>query len=208
MNMIKRSTKLTLSVAVLTVIITGCSTTPVEYGPSYGRVDATVTHNQFDSSGFAVGEVLEIVSYMMPRMMVNPYVMASIDGNQGDLTKVPRVVVLPIKNNTRFTLNKGVFMNRLRSELNKQAGGKLLFLARENMPELQAEMDLIGTQTVTTADFFLTGTVDGVTSQGVHGGAKESYLYSFRLIDVKTQGIIWEDNYTVSKVAMERLINR
>lgn len=208
MKKMKHSITFDLFASVFALIITGCTTTPVDYGPQVGRVDATVAHDQFDSKGFAVGEVLEIVSYMMPRMMVNPFVMAAIDNSQGDLTKVPRVVVLPIKNNSNSRLNKGTFMNRFRSELNKQADGKLLFLARENMPELEAEMDLIGNQTVTTADFFLTGTVDGMTSRGAVGGTKESYLYSFRLIDVKTQGIIWEDNYTVSKVAMERLINR
>jgi len=207
MGNVKQSAAAALWALGITAVLSGCST-PVDYGPSVGRVDPSLTHNEFDSSGFAVGEVLEIVNYMMPRMMVNPYVMQAISSSQGDLTRVPRVVVLPVKNNTRFTLNRGVFMNRFRSELNKQAGGKLLFLARENMPELEAEMDLIGSRTVTTADFFLTGTIDGLTSRGASGGSKESYLYSFRLIDVKTQGIIWEDNYTVSKVAVERLINR
>jgi len=190
------------------ILMAGCASTPPEYRASAGRVDSTLTHNQFDSSGFAVGEVLEVVSYMMPRMMANPFVMRAVENGKVDFSKVPRVVVLPVKNNTRFTLNKGIFMNRFRSELNKQAMGKMLFLARENMPELEAEMELKGKTTITTADFFLTGTIDGLTSHGASGGNKESYLYSFRMIDVNTQAIIWEDNYTISKVAVERLINR
>jgi len=194
--------------ACLALLAWGCEITPSYDQPRLARVDPTVQDPQISSSGFLVNEVLEIVAYMMPRMMANPFLNKAIEGGAGDVAKVPKIAVLPVKNNTRFALNKDVFMNRFRSELNKQANGKILFLARENIEDLKAERRLKGQQGVTTADYFLTGTVDGMTTPGSAGGGQESYLYSFRLIDTSNDVIIWEDNYTISKIAVERLINR
>ena len=99
-------------------------------------------------------------------------------------------------------------MRRLRSELSKKALGKIIFLAREDLSDLRAERKLRGESGVTTADYFLTGSIDGMTAAGTMGGSQESYLYSFRLVDTRTDAIIWEDNKVISKIAMERLINR
>lgn len=176
--------------------------------PRLSRVDPTVGQEDIGTSGFAINEVLEIAAYMMPRMRASPLLNQSIAKGEQNPDLIPKIVILPVKNNTRFALNKGVFMNRLRSELNKKALGKIFFLARENIDDLQSERQLRGESGITTADYFLTGTIDGMTAAGSRGGSQESYLYSFRLIDTRNDIIIWEDNYIISKIAMERLINR
>ena len=196
----------TFFAVLLIFCLEGCM--PAYNQPRLSRVDPTVQDPQIGSSGFAVSEVLEIVAYMMPRMMANPFLNQSIQKGLEDTDKIPKIVVLPVENNTRFTINKGLFMRRLRSELNKQAVGKILFLARENLAELDSERQLKGKKGITTANYFLTGTIDGMTTPGTRGGSQESYLYSFRLIDVDNDIIIWEDNYVISKVAIVRLVNR
>ena len=49
---------------------------------------------------------------------------------------------------------------------------------------------------------------DGMTAPGTMGGGQETYFYSFRLVDTRNDMIVWEDKYEISKIAMERLINR
>lgn len=176
--------------------------------PVTSRVDPTTVNPQVRNSGFAVNEVLEIAAYMMPRLMANPFLQQRIQEGKGDVSQIPKIVILPVKNNTRFPLNKGIFTRRLRSELNKKALGKILFLARERQQELIQERKLMGKTGMSTADLFLTGSIDGMTAPGVRGGSQESYLYNFSLIDTRNDIIIWEDNYVISKIAIDRMINR
>jgi len=123
------------------------------------------------------------------------------------------VVLDPVKNNTRFPINKDMFLTRIRVELNSQARGKVLFLARERMAALEHERDLKQSGAVTSssdpravefkgADFFLTGQLDSLTSR-TSAGTSDYVLYTFQLIDARTSDIVWEDKAEVKKQGLE-----
>lgn len=125
----------------------------------------------------------------------------------------PSVVLEPVVNNTRFPINKDIFLTRIRTQLNAKAVGQVSFLDREMMATLERERELKRTGQVTAsadprpnefggADFFLTGKLDGMTTR-TSAGTSDYVLYSFRLTDARTSRIVWEDSAEVKKQGLE-----
>ena len=126
---------------------------------------------------------------------------------------VPRIVLDPVVNDTRFPLNKDIFNDRIRIELNKNSLGKVRFLARDRMQALERERELKQTGQVTAAadpnvtefrgaDYFLTGKLSGMTTK-TSAGTSDYVLYSFQLIDARTSEIVWEDSSEIKKQGLE-----
>jgi len=125
----------------------------------------------------------------------------------------PRIVLDPVVNETRFPINKDIFLTRIRTQLNAQAAGKVLFLARDRMAALEREKQLKQSGQVTSssdpnvvefkgADFFLTGKLEGMTTR-TSKGTSDYVLYSFQLIDARTSDIIWEGSDEIKKQGLE-----
>ena len=85
-----------------------------------------------------------------------------------------------------------MFLTRIRAELNKQARGKIQFVARDRMASLEKERQLKqqGALTSTTdpnqqefkgADYFLTGNLQGLSTR-TKAGTSDYILYAFQLI--------------------------
>jgi PBP1b-binding outer membrane lipoprotein LpoB len=52
------------------------------------------------------------------------------------------------------------------------------------------------------ADFFLTGTLQGLTTR-TSAGTSDYILYAFQLIDARTSEIVWEDAAEIKKQGLE-----
>lgn len=204
--------KLSLLVAVAAVAaFTGCATSGVK-NPS----GVPVTVMKTDEQGFVAGTGIESqdlvsVTEKMARGIVG------IPQIAGAKTP-PRVVLEPVKNETRFPINKEIFLTRIRTQLNSKATGKVIFLARENMAALERERALKQSGQVTAssdpnvvefkgADYFLTGSLQGMTTKAA-AGTSDYVLYSFRLIDARTSDIIWEDAAEIKKQGLEDAVYR
>ena len=170
-----------------------------------------VTEMQSDERGFVTGTGIESqdlvsVTDKMARSLVNtPEI--------NDFSGMPRIVLDPVINNTRFPIQQGIFLTRIRSLLNSRTRGKMRFLARERMDALRAEREMKRTGELTSssdpnvqefkgADFFLTGKLDGQTTR-TSAGTSDYVLYSFQLIDARTSEIIWEDFSELKKQGLE-----
>jgi PBP1b-binding outer membrane lipoprotein LpoB len=125
----------------------------------------------------------------------------------------PRIVIDPVKNDTRFPINKDLFTDRIRIQLNSKATGRVVFLARDRMQALEREQALKQSGKVQSssnpdvvefkgADFFLTGKLGGLTTR-TSQGTSDYILYSFQLIDARTSDIVWEDSAEVKKQGLE-----
>ena len=199
-NALKASTFL-----VLLVYITGCAS-----GVS-NPSGVPVTEMQSDERGFVTGTGIESqdlvsVTDKMARSLVNtPEI--------NDFPGMPRIVLDPVINNTRFPIQQGIFLTRIRTLLNSRTRGKMRFLARERMDALRAEREMKRTGELTSssdpdvqefkgADFFLTGKLDGQTTR-TSAGTSDYVLYSFQLIDARTAEIIWEDFSELKKQGLE-----
>jgi penicillin-binding protein activator len=190
----------------LTGIVSGCASSGVR-NPS----GVPVTEMRADERGFVAGTGIESqdlvrVTDQMARSILGTPRIASAQGQ-------PRIVLIPVVNNTRFPINKDIFLTRIRTELNRKAAGKVLFLARDNMRTLENERALKQTGQVTAssdpnvvefrgADFFLTGKLEGIPTR-TSAGTSDYVLYAFQLIDARTTDIIWEDSVEIKKQGLE-----
>ena len=164
-----------------------------------------------DERGFVAGTGVEsqdivAVTDKMARSLLGIPEIANAQG-------IPRVVLEPVINDTRFPISKDIFLTRIRTELNRNARGKVIFLARERMDALEYERGLKQSGQVTSnsdpnvvefkgADFFLTGKLQGLSTRTAQG-TSDYVLYSFQLIDARTSDIIWEDAAEVKKQGLE-----
>lgn len=195
-----------LFVVALAAIFTGCASSGVK-----NPEGVPVTVMRPDEQGFVAGTGIEsqdlvAVTDKMARSILSIPQIANAQGT-------PRIVLDPVKNETRFPINKDMFLTRIRVQLNSKAQGKALFLARDRMAALEKERALKQSGQVTSssdpnvvefkgADFFLTGTLQGLSTR-TRAGTGDYILYSFQLIDTRTTDIIWEDSAEVKKQGLE-----
>ncbi len=187
-------------------ILSGCASSGVK-NPS----GVPVTQMRPDEQGFVAGtgvesqDLVAVTDKMSKSILTTPQITSA----QG----VPRIVLDPVNNNTRFPINKDIFLTRIRTELNKKSSGKVIFLARDRMATLERERQMKQAGQVTSssdpnkvefrgADFFLTGTLSGLSTR-TSAGTSDYILYSFQLIDARTSEIIWEDSAEIKKQGLE-----
>jgi PBP1b-binding outer membrane lipoprotein LpoB len=198
-------TKLLLPITTA-ALVAGCASSGVKNPSGTG-----VTQLRPDEQGTVTGTGVEsqdlvAVTDKMARSVLGIPQIAS--------AAAPPIVVLdPVDNQTRFPINKDIFLTRIRSELNSKCRGKVMFLARDRMAALEKERNLKREGAVTAsndphvqefkgADFFLTGTLQGLSTR-TSKGTSDYILYAFQLIDARTSAIVWEDNAEIKKQGLE-----
>jgi PBP1b-binding outer membrane lipoprotein LpoB len=199
-------TSLSLGLVSTVVLLSGCASSGVK-NPS----GVPVTEMKADERGFVAGTGVE----SQDLVAVTDKMARGILGIQqiANAATPPRIALDPVINETRFPINKDIFLTRIRTQLNAKSQGKVVFLARERMAALEKERDLKRTGQVTAtsdpklqefkgADYFITGKLQGLTTR-TKAGTSDYVLYSFQLIDVRTSEIIWEDSAEMKKQGLE-----
>ena len=201
----KTITKLILPFS-LAALVAGCASSGVKNPSGIG-----VTRMNADEQGFVAGTGVEsqdlvAVTDKMSRSILGIPQIAN--------APTPPIIVLdPVDNQTRFPLNKDIFLTRIRTQLNSKSAGKVTFLARERMAALEKERNLKreGAVTATSdpakqeflgANYFLTGSLQGLSTR-TSKGTSDYILYAFQLIDARTSAIIWEDSAEIKKQGLE-----
>jgi PBP1b-binding outer membrane lipoprotein LpoB len=121
-------------------------------------------------------------------------------------TTPPKIAFSQVINNSNDYIDGDAFLRKMRTELIKNAEGRLAFLdraiidqiERENRDKARGKRTASGEQTPMGADFFLTGTIDSIDR--VAGAGRTQYLrLSFRLTDAGSSVVVWEDEYEIKK---------
>ena len=192
-------------------LLTGCATSGVRNPSATG-----VTEMRGDEKGFVGGTGVESqdlirVSDKIARGILSAPQIAN--------AATPPVVVLdPVLNETRFPINKNIFLDRIQAQLISKAAGKVTFLARERMETLQRERDAKRAGSVTSssdanvqefkgADYFLTGKLSGLSTSSKNG-VSDYILYTFQLIDARTSAIVWGGDDEIKKQAQSDAVYR
>ena len=187
-------------------LVAGCASSGVK-NPS----GVPVTRMNADEQGFVAGtgvesqDLVAVTDKMARSVLAIPQIAGA--------TTPPVVVLDPVNNETRFPINKDIFLTRIRSQLNSRTAGKVTFLARDRMAALEKERNLKREGAVTAgsdpqkqefkgADYFLTGTLQGLSTR-TKAGTSDYILYAFQLIDARTSAIVWEDNAEIKKQGLE-----
>lgn len=190
----------------LAAVMAGCASSGVKNPSGTG-----VTVMRADETGFVAGTGIEsqdlvAVTDKIARNILNVSEIRNAVGT-------PYVVLDPVINETRFPINKEIFLDRIQTELISKAGGKVRFLARERLAALERErqMKRSGQVTSTTdpmvnefkgADYFLTGKLQGLTTR-TSRGTSDYILYTFELIDARSSVIVFKDSMEVKKQGLE-----
>jgi PBP1b-binding outer membrane lipoprotein LpoB len=195
------------SLALGATFLGGCTASQGVRNPS----GVPVTEMNPDERGFVAGTGVEsqdlvMVTDKMARSILGiPQIAAARTS--------PFVVIEPVANETRFPINKDIFLTRIRTQLNEKAAGRVSFLDREMMKTLVRERELKQTGQVTAsadpnavefrgADYFLTGKLQSITTK-TSAGVSDYVLYSFRLTDARTSVIVWESSAEIKKQGLE-----
>ena len=201
-------TRITIPIcgAAIAVLVAGCASSGVK-----NPTGVPVTHMTADEQGFVAGTGMEsqdlvMVADKMARSILSIPQIANA-------ATPPTIVLNPVDNQTRFPINKEIFLTRIRAQLNSKARGKVLFLARNQMEALEKERNRKREGQVTAssdptvqefkgADYFLTGTLQGMSTR-TKAGTSDYVLYSFQLTDARTSVIVWEDMAEMKKQGLE-----
>jgi PBP1b-binding outer membrane lipoprotein LpoB len=190
----------------------GCATTEGVRNPT----GVPVTEMKPDERGFVAGTGVEsqdlvAVTDKMARGILGVPEIAHA-------RTTPRIVLDPVKNETRFPINKDIFNDRILNRLMEHAAGKVRFLARDRMAALERERNLKRTGQVTAssdpnvnefrgADYFLTGKLQGMSTR-TSQGTSDYIMYSFELIDARTSEIVWRGSAEIKKQGLEDAVYR
>ena len=170
-----------------------------------------VTHMKADEQGFVAGtgvesqDLVTVADKMARSILSIPQI--------ANAPTPPTIVLNPVDNQTRFPINKEIFLTRIRAQLNSQARGKVMFLARSQMEALEKERNRKREGQVTAssdpnvqefkgADYMLTGSLQGLSTR-TKAGTSDYILYDFHLIDARTSVIVWEDSAEIKKQGLE-----
>ncbi len=205
----KRFLSLVLPAALL--LTAGCASSGVKNPSGVG-----VTEMNADEKGFVTGTGIEsqdivTVADQMCRGLLG------ID-RIANATTPPRIALDPVINETRFPINKDIFLTRMMAQLTAKSGGKVVFLARERMEALKKERDLKRAGEVTAssdpnvqefkgADYFLTGKLQGLSTR-TSRGTSDYVLYTFELIDARTSEIVWAGEHEIKRQGLEDAVYR
>jgi len=195
-----------LSAGAASLFLSGCASRGVQ-NPS----GVPVTEMKPEERGFVAGTGIEsqdlvaVTDKMARKILSTPEI--------ANAKTTPRIVIDPVVNETRFAINKDLFTDRIRAQLNENANGKVRFLARDRMKTLERERELKQQGQVTAssdpnvvefkgADYFLTGKLGGMSGR-TSAGVSDYVLYTFQLIDARTSEIVWEGSSEIKKQGLE-----
>jgi PBP1b-binding outer membrane lipoprotein LpoB len=210
MKILKLASQLAATTASA-ALLAGCASSGVKNPSGTG-----VTEMRADEKGFIAGTGVESqdlvrVSDKIARGILSAPQIAN--------ASTPPVVVLdPVLNETRFPINKNIFLDRIQANLLSKAAGKVTFMARERMALLEREREAKRTGQVTSssdarlqefrgADYFLTGKLSGLSS-ATGGGVSDYILYTFQLINARTGEIVWGGDDEIKKQGVSDAVYR
>jgi len=197
--------------SVLLALLTGCASSGVKNPSGIG-----VTEMRADEKGFVAGTGVESQDLVA---VTDKMARSILDTPQVRNAPNPPVVVLdPVLNETRFPINKDMFLTRIQVLLNSKCEKKVQFLARDRMAALEHERDLKRTGQVTSSsdpklvefkggDFLLTGKLQSLTTRNSRG-ISDYVLYSFELVNARTSEIVWQDFAEIKKQGLEDAVYR
>lgn len=196
------------SLAALAAVFSGCAS----YGLHHSST-SPVTQMRTDERRLIAGSTVEShdIATLAEKMAHEILFTPEIANAKG----VPRIVLLPLKNDSRFPVNKEMFLERIITLLNEKSAGKVRFQPRDRV-ELDKDRDfqqsgrLPGSTDPAQfkgADFMLAGRLVAART-GSPAGISDSVLYSFTLIDPNTSDIVCKKSHEMKKQGLESVLYR
>jgi len=129
--------------------------------------------------------------------------------------KPPTIAFVDMVNNSDEILNADDLLYKMRTELIKNSGGKMVFLDRDIIEQIRIErrdkqrgkVTTSGGKALYGADFFLAGRVESI--RRTRGRRQTKYMrISVRLTDASSSAIVWENDYELKKMVVRGVYDR
>ncbi|MCX5684591.1 MAG: hypothetical protein NT049_13005 [Planctomycetota bacterium] len=127
----------------------------------------------------------------------------------------PTIAFFEMVNNSDELLNAEDILYKIRTELIKNSGGKMMFLDRDAIEKIKTERRDKERGKVTSssnkalygADFFMSGRIEGIRLS--RGRRETEYIrISVRLTDAQSSAIVWENDYEFKKALLRGVYDR
>ena len=127
----------------------------------------------------------------------------------------PTIAFAKVENRSSVPLDTKMFLEKIRTLLMKNTGGKIAFLNRDKAEEIYRERDMKRSgevaggpkKAVLGADYFLTGTVSAIDKGD--GKWRSTFMrYEFNLTDAESSQLIWANEYEVKKVGKKGMFDQ
>ncbi|CAG1019339.1 hypothetical protein BURC_04213 [Burkholderiaceae bacterium] len=209
---------ITSSALLCVVALTGCATVNPGLDNSPGRktvyTDATTTSAQVAGVGVESQDVISMTDKMMRDILATPQIAGR--------TTAPRIILdsAYFMNDSSSRINKNAITDRLRVELNRSAGGRIIFLGRHygDMVAKERELKREGgadggtirsTKAQAGADFRLGGRITSLDAASSKSGTVSRYhQITFELVDLEFGNIAWSGLYEFRKEAQDDIVYR
>lgn len=202
-------------VAAAAVIAVRCTpTASVENAPGTPTVyqDAG-TPGLIRGTGIESQDVSSMVDKMVRHMLANPTLTGA--------ATPPRVIVdgAYFQNQSSQRINKNVLIDRLATELQIAANGRILFIDREHADMVSKERKLkragvtdVGTtglaRAVAGADYRLTGRITSIDARTPDGVIERYMNIVFRMTDLESGIAVWANQYNFKKAGQDDVVYR
>ncbi len=126
-----------------------------------------------------------------------------------------KIAFFPIDNRSKEYIETGIIQEKIRMSLEKNCNIKIIFLDRNYANSIlqgrkrTKQNKLQGSESlkINGASYFLSGAIFSIDKAGT-AGLSQFYRFSFKLTDVKTDAIVWEDEYEFKKVVRRAIWER
>lgn len=214
LSAIKKLSKFGILLFPLAIFSFGCATAPEHADGKEAHYVDPGQQSEVSGVGIESQDIINMTDEMMHDILATPVFSRS--------TNPPKVIIDAeyFKNEGATRINKNMITDRLRTELNRAARGKMIFIGREylNMmlKELQLKQSGIIDEGATAsefkaygADFRLGGRISTLDSVNPKTGSFSRYhQILFEMINLSTGQIVWSGAYNFKKIAQEDIIYR
>jgi PBP1b-binding outer membrane lipoprotein LpoB len=170
-------------------------------GGCAGQTARTDVDSEDDAMAGAIGSKdFRAVCFDMAQSMVR---IAQIQNAKNP----PTIAFFEMVNNSDELVNAEDILYKIRTELVKNSGGKMVFLDRDASEKIKAErrdkergrVTTSGDKPVYGADYFMAGRIEGI--RRTRGRRETEYIrIAVRLTDAQTSAIVWENDYEFKKL--------
>jgi hypothetical protein len=203
----------TLPLAVAAALLGACATNIPQ--PARGPIDIDVgSKGPASGTGIESRDIASMTDQMTRDLLSTPEVAAR--------RTAPRIVVdsALFRNRSSQAIDKDLIVDKLRIQLNRSARGRLVFVSREDIGEVDKERALkrdgatdSGTTGLTQAtlgiDFRLRGSIGSLDSRDNRTGMQQRYMQvTFEMLDVESGALVWGNQYEFQRAAADDVVYR
>ena len=213
LSLIKKHFKFGVLLIIAAISFSGCVATPKHAGGKSAHYVDPGQQSEVSGVGIESHDIINMTDKMMRDMLANPVFSRST---------TPSKIIIDaeyFKNQGSTRINKNMITDRLRTELNRSAQGKMIFIGREYLNMMLKELQLKQSGIVSDgadaelraygADYRLGGRISTLDSVNPQTGAFSRYhQILFEMIDLNTGAIVWSGSYNFKKTAQEDIIYR